>query len=154
MIGTLAVFLPLFFVLIVLCAVVPDRGICVWAASRSVGGQVVNIFVYGGGIGCGWCCVRSGSRQCLSLFSAGLDLLVSCVFCGFSLWTVGVVQLVGLLFLCRLSFWLVLFRVLGGRLCQFFLWTVCTALGLLSLDAVAWESLRSSGFLLGCSTVC
>ena len=40
MIETLTVFLPLVFVLIVLRAVVPDRGICVWVVVESVGGQV------------------------------------------------------------------------------------------------------------------
>ena len=40
MIETLAVFLPLVFVLIVLCAVILDRGICAQVAGGSVGGQV------------------------------------------------------------------------------------------------------------------
>ena len=89
MIGMLVVFLLLVFVLIVLQAVVLDRCICVRVAGGSVGGQVVNLFVYDGGIGCSWCCIRSGSRRCLSLFGAGLDLLVSCVFRGFSIWKVS-----------------------------------------------------------------
>ena len=64
MIELLAVFLPLVFILIVLHAVVSHRGICVRVVGGSVWGQVVNLFVYKGGIGCSWCCVRGGSRQC------------------------------------------------------------------------------------------
>ena len=91
MIGTLTVFLPLFFfVLIGLHTVVLDRVICIRVAGGPLGGQVIStlLVVYSGGIFVVGVASAVGTGDVRSIFGAGLDLLVPCVLRGFSLWTV------------------------------------------------------------------
>ena len=74
MIGTLTVFLLIVFVLIVLRAIVPDRGICFRLRSDPWGVRSLTLLVvYAGVIICGRSCVCREQAMAVE-FVAGLDV--------------------------------------------------------------------------------